>query len=641
MPGKRSFSQKPNMTLRTRLWLGLGLIILLAAGGGITSALLADRAETSTKQLVAGPLAEQGAAEQAQVAMLQARRSEKDFLMRLDEKYLGKVDAAVTKATAELETIKKVGTSKKRLDMANQAAADLQTYHRLFHAVADKTIERGLNEESGLRGKLRAAVHKVETELKGSGHDNLTVLMLMCRRHEKDYLLRGQTKYLGRIDDRLTEFNEAVTELKIDQAQVDSWNANWKIYRDTMADVVELDASRSQLIEEFRAATHKVEEELAAISEAAKKDAVAQEKAVLNDMAGARRIALGMIGLIGVIGVGLAVTLIRSITRPIKVLADRASKIANSDLTQEPLTVKTKDEIGQLASATNQMQDSLRELVTAIQDSSGSVAAAATEIAASSEETAVGMESQNRQIEQITAAMSELSASINEVAGQTATAAQQATRSGETAEQGANIVSQTVQEIGLIDEAVTAGSTSVSRLGERSEQIGQVIEVINDIADQTNLLALNAAIEAARAGEHGRGFAVVADEVRKLADRTTQATKEVADSILAIQTDTQDAVKQMTEGTERVRSGVERTEEAGKSLQSIRQSANEVSGGVQAIAAASEQQSAASTQIQSGIEEINQMSRQATEAARQSAVAVTELSEKAERLQMLTDRFRV
>ena len=188
---------------------------------------------------------------------------------------------------------------------------------------------------------------------------------------------------------------------------------------------------------------------------------------------------------------------------------------------------------------------------------------------------------------------------------------------------------------------MSASSESVTELGKRGEEIGKIIEVINDIADQTNLLALNAAIEAARAGDAGRGFAVVADEVRKLADRTTKATDEVGESIEAIQSETKLAVERMASGTEEVEKGVVLVTQAGDSLKQIVDGAQDVSGMIGSIAAAAEQQSAASEQVSNNIEKISAVSKEATEGADQASRAASELSSKAEGLQVLVSKFKV
>ncbi|MFU8829990.1 MAG: methyl-accepting chemotaxis protein, partial [Phycisphaerales bacterium] len=182
---------------------------------------------------------------------------------------------------------------------------------------------------------------------------------------------------------------------------------------------------------------------------------------------------------------------------------------------------------------------------------------------------------------------------------------------------------------------------AVDSLGDRSQKIGEVVDVINEIAEQTNLLALNAAIEAARAGEHGRGFAVVADEVRKLADRTTKATQEIGESIRAIQSETSEAVKRMSDGTEHVRTGVELATQAGSHLQTIVTSSREVARLIESIAAASEQQSVASNEISGSVEQIASLSQQTRESVSQSTQAATDLSCKAEQLQALVAGFKL
>ncbi len=268
------------------------------------------------------------------------------------------------------------------------------------------------------------------------------------------------------------------------------------------------------------------------------------------------------------------------------------------DLTKR-MNMNRADEVGQLCHWFDKFMDNMQNIIKQVAGATGDVAAAATEIAASSEQ---------------------MSASVSEVARQCAKAADSADQSGKIATQGGQVVQETVEGMQGINQAVSESAASVQALGQRGEQIGAVIAVINDIADQTNLLALNAAIEAARAGEHGRGFAVVADEVRKLAERTTKATEEISGSITSIQSETTNAVQRMNRGTEQVKAGVERASIAGESLDKIVHQAKEVAGMIQSISAAAEEAGAGSTQ---------------------SAAAAGQLSSKAEQLRELVGRFRV
>jgi methyl-accepting chemotaxis protein len=309
----------------------------------------------------------------------------------------------------------------------------------------------------------------------------------------------------------------------------------------------------------------------------------------------------------------VSVILIRTITSGTTKVLNVLQAVAGGDLTREPLNLKTKDEIGELARATDSMSASLKEIMEDINASASGVASASTEIAASNEEMSAGLAEQADQVSQVSAATEEMSATSQEVANKST--------------EGKGVVEETVRRIEEIAGEVKASAAAVNTLGQKSEEIGQIIAVINDIADQTNLLALNAAIEAARAGEHGRGFAVVADEVRKLAERTTQATEQVGSSIREIQSETEGAVRRMEAGTQKVQGGVEFARQAGDALGSI--------------VAAAEQQSAATIEISQSVEQINSVAMQSKEGAQQAAAAAAQLSAEAEKLQALVKRFKL
>ncbi|MBM4107965.1 MAG: methyl-accepting chemotaxis protein [Phycisphaerae bacterium] len=358
-------------------------------------------------------------------------------------------------------------------------------------------------------------------------------------------------------------------------------------------------------------------------------------------VAGFFKLGLGVTVLASVLGFAGFFFMLRSLlTRPVARLVKVAEGVAAGDLTQR-LALNRGDEIGTLGQSFDKVADNLSQIIGEVKRSAADVAAASTEIAASAEEMAAGLNKQESQTSQVSAAVTQMSQSVSEVAKQSAEATQAAAESGREANSGGDVVAKSISEMEAIAQQVNSSATVVGALGKKSEEIGQIIGVINDIADQTNLLALNAAIEAARAGEHGRGFAVVADEVRKLAERTTKATEEVANSIRQIQGDTGTAVRQIEDSTKRVSTGVELANSAGQALERIVASSNNVQTMVQNIAAAATEQAAASEQISRSVEAITAISRESSQGAQQTAQAVTQLSSQAEKLRTLVDRFKV
>lgn len=346
---------------------------------------------------------------------------------------------------------------------------------------------------------------------------------------------------------------------------------------------------------------------------------------------------------VGAALLGVFAWLLRSmVIRPIASAAATMKDVATGegDLTRR-LSIARGDEIGQMGKWFDAFMEQLRTLVSEVQQVTGQVAAASTEIAASSEEMAAGLKSQEEQAGQVSSAVEEMSQSVTEVARKSADASKAAEHAGGEATTGGKVVEGTVAEMKAIADQVGQSADAIVGLGQRSEEIGRIVGVINDIAEQTNLLALNAAIEAARAGEHGRGFAVVADEVRKLAERTTRATSEVSGSIREVQSETDRAVEKINAGAARVGKGVELASSAGAALSRIVSGSVTVREMVGSIAAAAEQQSAASGQIARSVEAIASVTRETTEAAGQSARAAADLSAQAEKLRQLVGRFKV
>ncbi|MGA2193209.1 MAG: methyl-accepting chemotaxis protein, partial [Nitrospirota bacterium] len=328
------------------------------------------------------------------------------------------------------------------------------------------------------------------------------------------------------------------------------------------------------------------------------------------------------------------------ISGPLKRGVDFAAALAEGDLTKR-IDIERKDEVGRLASALNEMAESLGGTMKKIMDSASHVESSSSQLSVTSEHVAKGAADQDSQASQVAAAIEEMSASVMEVARNSAEAAGAAKEAAASAKNGGEIVVKTIERIEKIAKTTMETTRNIDALGQSSDKIGEIVSVINDIADQTNLLALNAAIEAARAGEQGRGFAVVADEVRKLAERTTKATKEIAGMIKSIQDDTKIAVSAMDEGSREVEEGVSLAREAGNSLEKIMERVNKVTEMVQRIAAASEQQSTASEDISVSVENIAGVIKQNAGAAQETSKAAQEITGLGRELEGLVSRFRI
>ncbi|WP_225772261.1 methyl-accepting chemotaxis protein [Pseudomonas sp. Marseille-Q5115] len=338
--------------------------------------------------------------------------------------------------------------------------------------------------------------------------------------------------------------------------------------------------------------------------------------------------------------IGLAMLFTRSLTRPIQQAVTAAERIAANDLSQ-PITVEGTDEPARMMQAMADMQVKLREAIAMIADSSTRLAATSEEMHAVTEDAGRGLQRQNSEIEMAATAVTEMSAAVDEVAGNAAAASDAATRSTRAAEDGRSRVAETVQAINQMVSTVESTSGSVQTLAENAGAISKVLEVIRTIAEQTNLLALNAAIEAARAGEAGRGFAVVADEVRALAHRTQNSTQEIAQMVEVIQSGTQAAVGSMQATSEQAQSTLSKAQGAGHALTAITESIGQINERNALIATAAEEQAQVAREVDQSLVSIRDLSGQTSEGARQTSTATAELSRLAVDLSHLVEQFKV
>jgi methyl-accepting chemotaxis protein len=330
----------------------------------------------------------------------------------------------------------------------------------------------------------------------------------------------------------------------------------------------------------------------------------------------------------------------RSVTVPLGQSLAIARRIAKNDFSQ-PIVIKGSDELAQLLAALATMQTNLRETITQIGGSSTQLATTAEQMYAVTEDASRGMIRQNNEIEMAATAVTEMSTAVDEVASNAAQACAAATRSSATALSGRSRVDETLSAISLMVSSVRASSSDIKKLAVMAVDISAVLDVIRAISEQTNLLALNAAIEAARAGEAGRGFAVVADEVRALAHRTQVSTEEIEQMIGAIQTGTGNAVASMDQTTVQAENTLQLAEAAGQALAEITESIRHINERNLLISTAAEEQAQVAREVDRNLVSIRDLSTQTAAGSQQTSVVSAELSKLALSLNGLVENFRL
>lgn len=329
-----------------------------------------------------------------------------------------------------------------------------------------------------------------------------------------------------------------------------------------------------------------------------------------------------------------------AVKRSIEIISAGTEKLADGDLTTQ-IELTAHDEMSQIAERFNAMSEKFNALVQQIISATTQLAAASEEVSSVAKDSALNIERQRNETDQVATAMNEMSATVQEVASNASSAAGAATNADNEAKGGMSVVASTSTAINQLAHEIENAANVIQGVERDSESIGTVLDVIKGIAEQTNLLALNAAIEAARAGEQGRGFAVVADEVRTLASRTQQSTQEIEQMIEKLQTGSRSAVEVMQKSRDQAQSGVEQAQEAASALEAITRAVSTITEMNTQIASASEEQSSVAEEINKNIISISQISEQTSSGADQTTSSAEELARLASDLQGLVGQFKI
>jgi methyl-accepting chemotaxis protein len=653
------------MGVRSKLYLLLGVCVL-----GFCCAFAADRIGSYYAEKFQTL---EGLAANAYLEILQARREEKNFLMRMDPAY---IEPALRHADKVRDNIGRLsGLDGAMAGEAREALAELAAYRKGFEELVGIARIKGFNENEGLMRDFVYAARDLDEKFKPVTDKDFQILLLTIRRHEKNWQLRDEAGYVEKVAEgvkRLGAMVAADADLAVDRkksfaAVIDSYQRSFTAYVEASAKAKKVTeamvASGRDLMPHFE----KIEAYYAA------------RRAEVQNLVDWSLLAVQAV--LGLLVLAVIVWIIRGITGSLAALGAYSRQVASGDLDARPagrfeaefaalrddttamvdnLKIHMREVADKQAEATRQaraaeeaMRETLRKeeelartlsRMQAVAEQAGDISkrlsTAALELSAQTEQAASGVALQRRRVDETAAAIGQMNATILEIAANAGAAAHTAGQTRDNATTGAEVVDRAGQSMAKVNGIATELKGDMASLGQEAESIGQVVGVINDIADQTNLLALNAAIEAARAGEAGRGFAVVADEVRKLAEKTMVATKEVESRIRAIQEAAGRNIRSMDQAVSAVADANSLAGRSGEAIRAIVGHADATSGQVQSIAASAEEQSAASEQISRAIVEINKVAEDNVAGVDASSRAAHALSDMAEELKELIGRLR-
>ena len=559
----------------------------------------------------------------------------------------GELNASLAGLDDALETSRRQLTQPADIELVQQQLAAVADYRRAVADITQATQARE-NSRTQLGATADNAVAKVadieKALLQGDSVAQFNSVVELSRLlQQARFQVRGYTysakpeaeqPALDAIDNALKEIDSLPARLPGEHiANLQQASQSLQSYRAAVASFRDAQVANTQVLERMHVLGTTLIDLSKQLSgmQTAKRDSDSQH---------AKNLLFGCTVLALLLGAIAAWSITRQIVIPLRQTLETVERVAAGDLTHNYDTPR-RDEMGQLQRAVQRMTVGLRELISGITDGVTQIASAAEELSAVTEQTSAGVNSQKVETDQVATAMHEMAATVQEVARNAEEASEAAVAADQQAREGDKVVGEAIAQIERLAIEVGHSTEAMGHLKRESDKIGSVLDVIKSVAQQTNLLALNAAIEAARAGEAGRGFAVVADEVRSLAQRTQQSTEEIEELIAGLQSGTLQVANSMDSSRSLTDSSVELTRRAGESLGNITRTVSTIQGMNQQIAAAAEQQSAVAEEINRSVLNVRDVSEQTSAASEETAASSIELARLGTHLQGLVGRFKV
>lgn len=570
--------------------------------------------------------------------MLTLRRHEKDFLMRIDPSYLAKFDDTVANLDARRAQLADALTAQDITTSELGAFGNnIRAYRASFEAMVSEFERLGLDENKGLQGELRGAVHQLEEAFNSANLPALTAAVLMLRRHEKDFMLRLDMKYPERLNNTVSALAADVRALSlINEAELlNLLSAYQQAFSAYVAGRQRIGLDQNSGLQgEMRAAVHQTEENLARLQNTTAA-ALVQTQGRINTL------SYTVFVLVLAVIMGFLFATSRSILRPLLQMVERITQVGQrSDLTLR-MSEQGADELTEVSRRFNAMLATFQQLISDLKDAAHQVASASAQMNQISSEVSTIADEQEQQTQQIATAITQMAAAVEEVARHAQTASRAADTADADAQQGLAQVQQNVQAMVQLQHEIHTSSERLQTLNSRTQEISQVVHVIQTIAEQTNLLALNAAIEAARAGEQGRGFAVVADEVRSLAANTKQSTETIQATTKRLLEGAEAANQAMQASTAQAEQSVERAQAAGEAFKAVSSGVSDVVDMNMQISTATEEQTAVANEITENVNDLAGRVQDVVNRAQQCADASDHLAKLANRLTEQVAQFKV